>query len=588
MPGPEAGLFAELKRRNVFRVAAMYAVVAWLVVQVADATFDALRLPEGSLRLLIIAVAAGFPVALILGWLFDWTSEGFVRTPEDPEHEVIRLRSRRRIDYAIIAVLVLALGMSLFGPEQEPTPAVHEPIRSIAVLPFDNLMGDPAEDYFVDGMTEALTAELAKIKALKVISRTTAMRYKETELAMPEIAAELDVVALIEGSVLREGDEVRVTAQLIHGPSDTHLWAESYTDTVTSVLRLQAEVALAIAHEIRAAITPEEESRIADARTVDPEAYREWLLGRHFRAMFSEDGFARAAEHLERAVAIDPGFAVAYADLAMSYWEPSTWGWADPRERLEPTRSAIEKALALDPDSSEAHAAAGHLAFSIYDWDSAERQLRHAIELNSDNPSAYKWLVWSLGTARRYDEAIAVGRRAVELDPLNPYAMDALADAYSAAGHFDRSISQRLQILELAPDHEGTLLDLGLDYLSAGRPEEALRTRQRLIELRGRDAPESLAVVYAYQGRTDEARDLLARLETDPSRTGAVWDMAPAYALVGEEERAIDWLEQAYERRAFGMVVLNMEWQKPLFRPLEGHPRYEALLERMAFPPDDD
>ena len=351
------------------------------------------------------------------------------------------------------------------------------------------------------------------------------------------------------------------------------------------MLRLQANLALAIAHEIRATITPEEASRIASARAVDPEAYREWLLGRHFRSLFSEDGFARAAEHLERAVALDPGFAAAYADLSMAYWEPSTWGWADPRERFEPASRAIEKALSLDPDNSEARAAAGHLAFSWdYDWDRAERELRRALELNSDNASAYKWLVWSLSTARRYDEAIQVGQTAVELDPLNPYALDALADAYSAAGQFDRSIPQRLQILEFAPDHEGTLLDLGIDYLAAGRPEESLRARQRLIELRGQDAPAALAAVYAYQGREAEARDLLSSLEADPSLLGDVWDVAPAYALLGEKERAIDWLEQAYERHAFGMVLLNMEWVRPLLQTLEGHPRYEALRNRLAFP----
>ena len=236
------------------------------------------------------------------------------------------MHRRRAVPIAVAVAVLIAVGWWIQGQDRSvggsegTTPA----IPSIAVLPFEDLTRDASEEYFVDGMTEVLTAELAKIKALKVISRTSAMRFKDTELPMPEIADELNVVGLIEGSVLREGDEIRVTAQLIHGPSDTHLWGESYTNTVTSVLKLQADLALAIAGEIGAAITPEEASRIASAKPVNPEAYREWLVGRHYREMLSEDGFKNAVEHLERAVALDPEFASAYAALAMAYWEPST------------------------------------------------------------------------------------------------------------------------------------------------------------------------------------------------------------------------------------------------------------------------
>ena len=494
------------------------------------------------------------------------------------------MHRRGAVPIAIAVAALVAGGWWIQSQDRSGSEGTTPAIPSIAVLPFEDLTRDASEEYFVDGMTEVLTAELAKIKALKVISRTSAMRFKDTELAMPEIADELDVVGLIEGSVLREGDEIRVTAQLIHGPSDTHLWGESYTNTITSVLKLQADLALAIAGEIGAAITPEEVSRIASAKPVNPEAYREWLVGRHYREMLSEDGFKNAVEHLERAVALDPEFASAWANLAAAHWEPTSYGWADPGERYAPASLAIEQALALDPDNSEAHAAAGHLAFSHYDWAKAERELRHALELNSDNAYAYKYLVWSLATAKRYDEAIDVGRTAVELDPLNGYALDALADAYSMAGQFDRSIPLRLQIQELAPDRHGNLLDLGLDYLSAGQPEDSLRVRQRLNELRGQDAPANLAVVYAYLGQRDKALALLASVEGDPSPANAVIEMATAYALLGDAERAIDWLEYAYEHRAMVMVFMNVEWWRPMFESLEGHPRYEALREKMAFP----
>jgi serine/threonine-protein kinase len=583
MPSTESGLFAELKRRNVFRVAAMYAVAGWLLIQIGEATFDALGLPDGSLRLVIIAVALGFPVALVVGWLFDWTAEGLVRTPDDPEQTVARLRSHRRIDFAIIGVLVLALGLSLFGPEMESPAVEDQPIRSIAVLPLANLSGDPDQEYFSDGMTEALIAELAKIGSLRVISRTSAMRYKQTDLSMPEIAAELGVEGLIEGSVLRDGDEVRITAQLIHGPSDAHLWSQSYTNKLASVIRLQADVALAIAREVSAAITPEEASRIATPKAVHPEAYTEWLKGRHFRSMHSVEGFRRAVEHFERAVALDPEYAAAHADLGMAYQEVSGWGWGDPRENIERAREGIRTALRLDPDSSDAHTAAGYVALAYdFDWQKAEAELRRALELNGNNAPARKFLVWRLALAKRYEEAIAAGRTAVELDPLNPYALDALGDAYAASGQHERAIEQREQTLQLVPNHEGTLVDLAMSYLATEQPEEALRTRQHLDELRGERRSDWLALVYAHLGRTEEARALLASLSQDAegvSSLAGAW----AYVELGDQATAIDWLERAYERREWTILMLNMDWY-PFLESLENHPRYRDLVRRLDFP----
>jgi TolB-like protein/Tfp pilus assembly protein PilF len=451
------------------------------------------------------------------------------------------------------------------------------------VLPLANLSGDPEQEYFADGMTEALIADLAKIGSLRVISRTSVMRYKGSDLSIQEIADRLGVEGLIEGSVLWDGDEVRITAQLIHGPSDTHLWSESYTNSLTSVIRLQADVALAIAREVRAAITQEEASRIAMPEPVDPEAYTEWLKGRHFRSMHSEQGFRRAVEHFERAVALDPGYAAAHADLGMAYQEASGWGWGDPGENIERAREGIRIALRLDPESSDAHAAAGYVALGYdYDWDTAEAELRRALELNPNNAPASKYLAFRLAVANRYEEAIEVASRAVELDPLNPYALDALADAYAASGQHDRSIEQRQQTLELVPDHEGTLLDLAMSYLVTGQALEALRARQRLDALRGDTAPEWLALVYTHLGRAEEARALLAQ-ESQGADRAAILAAAWAHVELGDEETAIDWLERGYERHSFNLILLNMDWL-PFLESLQGHARYQDLLRRIDFP----
>jgi TolB-like protein/class 3 adenylate cyclase/Tfp pilus assembly protein PilF len=485
----------------------------------------------------------------------------------------------RWLTLSVVALLAAASGLAwwMYGGASPPAP-----IRSIAVLPLDNLSGDPEQEYFADGMTEALIADLAKIGSLRVISRTSSMRYKQTDLSMPEIAAELGVEGLIEGSVLRDGDEVRITAQLIHGPSDAHLWSESYTNTLTSVIRLQSDVALAIAREVRAAITAEEASRIAAPRAVDPEAYTEWLKGRHFRAMHSSEGFRRAVEHFERAVTLDPAFAAAHADLGMAYQEVTGWGWGDPGENIERAREGIRTALRLDPDSSDAHAAAGYVALAYdFDWQKAEEELRRALELNANNAPARKFLVWRLAVGKRYDEAIAVGRSAVELDPLNPYALDALGDAYAASGQHELAIEQRKQTLQLVPDHEGTLLDLAQSYLATGQPEEALRTRQHLDALRGEQRSDWLALVYAQLGRTEEARTHLAQLGQDPDHgwLAAAW----AHVVLGEPEMAIHRLERGYERHAWTMLMLNMDWV-PFFESLEDHTRYQDLVRRMNFP----
>jgi TolB-like protein/tetratricopeptide (TPR) repeat protein len=489
-------------------------------------------------------------------------------------------RTWRRSALAAVAVALLAVVAWWALQQRVATP---DPIRSIAVLPLDNLSGDPEQEYFADGMTEALIADLAKIRSLRVISRTSVMQYKQTDLSMPEIAAELGVEGLIEGSVLRDGDEVRITAQLIHGPSDAHLWSESYTNTLTSVIRLQADVALAIAREVRAAITHEEASRIGTPRAVHPEAYTEWLKGRHFRSMHSVEGFKRAVEHFERAVALDPQYAAAHADLGMAYQEGSGWGWGDPRQNIERAREGIRTALRLDPDNSDAHAAAGYVALGYdYDWKKAEAELRRALELNSNNAPARKYLVFRLALEKRYEEAIQVARKAVELDPLNPYALDALGDAYAASGQHEREIEQRLQTLQLVPGHEGTLYDLAMSYLVTGQPEQALRTRQRVDALRGETGREWLALVYAHLGRAEEARALLVQASQE---AGGSFGLAAAWAYVtlGEKEMAIDVLERDYERHAWNVIILNMDWH-PFFKSLEDHPRYRDLLRRLDFP----
>ena len=287
----------------------MYTVAAWLVVQIADATFEPLGVPESVHRILILMVALGFPVALVLGWLFDWTAKGLVRTPDNPQHEVVRLRSSRRIDFAIIGVLTLALGMSLFGPKMEFASEQADPltpIQSIAVLPLENLTGDPTQEYFVEGMTEALIMGLARIGSLRVTSRTTMLQYTNTTQSLPEIAGELGVEALVEGSIIIDGRRVRITVQLIDARNDQHLWADQFDRDLGDVLNLQSEVARSVARRVKAQLSTREAELLTGGRSVDPRAQDEYLKGIYFANKHTPAAALRARGHFEDAMRLGP------------------------------------------------------------------------------------------------------------------------------------------------------------------------------------------------------------------------------------------------------------------------------------------
>jgi TolB-like protein/predicted Ser/Thr protein kinase len=355
--------------------------------------------------------------------------------------------SRRALPWFITGVavttvvflgLVIALKLGRPAEKQEGRPVsqlVVRPIEAIVVLPFENLSGDPEQEYFVDGMTDALSAELGKIKALRVISRTSAMHYKDTDKVIPEIAKELGVDAVIEGSVLKAGNDVRVTAQLVDGRTDAHLWSDNYTGTLTNILALQSEVTLAIAQEIEVALTPEEKRRIARTKPVNPEAYEAYLKGIFFHDKLTEESLKTAADYFRQAIEIEPDYAEAYAWLAAAHWSPSAWGGAAPHESFAKAKTAVNMAIRLDKTCGEAHAAVGWIAlFYDWDWQKAKRSLERAIELNPNFSRGHQGLACYLIIAGRFDEAIDAMQTAVKLDPLSPGLNNGLAYMYSYSG----------------------------------------------------------------------------------------------------------------------------------------------------------
>ncbi|MFC1794360.1 protein kinase [Planctomycetota bacterium] len=459
------------------------------------------------------------------------------------------------------------------------------PTKAIAVLPFENLSSNQEQEYFVDGMTDALIAELGKIEALRVISRTSSMHFKGTDKKVPEIAKELGVDAIVEGSVLKVGNDVRITVQLIDGRIDTHLWSENYTGTLTNILVLQSEVTLAITREVEVAVTPEEERRIKQREPVNPEAHEAYLKGIFFFEKKTEESFRTAADYFNQAIEIEPNYVEAYAWLSAAYWVPSIYGYGIGHESFSRAKIAANTAIKLDETCGEAHSALGWIAL-MYDWDwqKAKLSLERAIDLNPNLSYGYFGYAWYWVVAGRFDKAIDMMQTAVTLDPHSQVLNNQLAYMYRFSGQFERAAEQREKTLELAPGFVIALSDLAEDYLSMSMYPEAIASVEKAMSLAGR-TPLLIAMLgraYAILGRKDEAEILLQELQ-DKAKNEYVLPMyfAALYGDLGNTDEAFRWLEKVYQERHYGMFLLRIpsSWE-----PLRLDPRFDDLLERMNFP----
>ncbi len=472
--------------------------------------------------------------------------------------------------FAVVALLAVLVGLNVGGLRDRFFGVAPGEITSIAVLPLDNLMGDPEQDYFVDGMHEALIAHLAKIGALKVISRTSVMQYKEARKPVPEIARELGVDGVIEGSVLRAGDRVRITARLIRGATDEHLWTQSYERDLSNILALQSEVARAIAKEIKIAVTPEEEERLASARPVNPEAHEAYLKGRYHFEQFTQDGSRMATEYFQEAIQKDPNHAPAYAGLAESYLFQGA---------SERAREAAVKALEIDETSSEAHASLGVIKNSDLDWAGADKEFKRAIELNPNNAPAHHRYGHYLMQVGRMDESLTLARRAVEIDPVSSSMNEHLGWVYLYTRQYDRAIDQYRKILELDPNRIRAHIGLGRAYLQKGMHEDAIAEFQKALDLGGW-MKHDLGYAYAVTGKREEAVKTLEEL-LEQGKGVSPTGLARLYGALGEKDQAFAWLEKAYEEHEGWLRMLKAD---PHYDSLRSDPRFHSLLRRMNFP----
>ena len=490
-----------------------------------------------------------------------------------------------------VAVIILVAVLNIGGWRNRLQGRASTPrIESLAVLPLENLSRDPEQEYFADGMTESLITELSKIRALRVISRTSVMQYKGARKPLPQIARELGVDGVIEGSVQRAGNRVRVTAQLLHAATDRHLWAESYERDLRDVLSLESEVAQAIANEIKVKLTPQEQARLSSGvRQVNPEAYDAYLRGRYYQYMRTEEGLKRSVEYFEQAVAKDPASALAYAGLADSYSLLGNHGFLSPQQASPKAEAAALKALAMDDTLAEAHTA---LAFvkTNYDWDfsTAEREFKRAIELNPGYPRAHSLYAAYLGGHGRFDEALAEIKRALELDPLSLYDNTNLGWYLHKARRYDEAISQFQMTLEMDPNLLQAHLWVGQVYESKEMYGEAIAEFQKAIGLDGGSPPSlaALAHAYAVSGKRGQALSLLSRLkelELSKQEYVSAYDLAVIHTGLGDKDQAFKSLERAYEQRDGWMAF----WLKtdPRLDPLRADQRFASLLRRVGLPP---
>jgi TolB-like protein/DNA-binding winged helix-turn-helix (wHTH) protein/Tfp pilus assembly protein PilF len=458
-------------------------------------------------------------------------------------------------------------------------PAIH----SIAVLPLENLSGDPSQEYFADGMTEALITDLAQINSLRVISRTSAMHYKGSRQPLPEIAKELNVDAVVEGSVTRSGNRVRITAQLLEARSDRHLWAKTYDRDIREIMSLQQDVADSIVSEIQPKLRLQGSVSATRKRQVDPEAYDDYLRGLYFWNKFTEPGMRQAVEYFEESVKKDPSYALGYAGLAHAYHELAAF--AGPRDFMPKSKEAAERALQLDDTLAEAHAAQGWVKW-IYDWDwpGAEREFQRAIQLNPGEGIIHGMYAQYLDSMGRFEEAFRECQIARELDPVSLILIESAGDHFLLSRQYDKAIAEFRKAIDMDPSFVGAHEDLALAYFSKGMYEESIKEMEQAAIFDGEhDLAETMKTAYARDGYQGALKGRLKYFKGRRSAGSYVsfWDEALANAQLGNKDLALQALEKAFAERDGNMVGLKVD---PFWDQIRFDPRFLHLVRRVGIP----
>jgi len=574
--------FGELRRRNVYKVAVAYAVVGWLLIQVATQVFPFLEIPNWAIRLIILAIAIGFPVALIIAWAFELTPEGIRRT-EDAD--AAGQRSRGGIWMALVVIAAaLSLGVFFLGryTAGRATPRHSESAtatlqKSIAVLPLLNESGDPKDEYFSDGLSEELIAALAQISGLKVIGRSSSFRFKDRKEEPKTIGEKLGVATLLDGTVRKQGDRVRIVAELVNAADGIQLWTRTFDRELKDIFAVQQEIARAVAESLKVTLLGSQE-RPSQIATNNVEAHNAYLQGHFHLVRRNVEDFRKAIGYYDQAIELDPEYALAYAERAEAW---TLWGdLTGQRPTAYPkARSDAEKAVAIAPALAEARAALGFVRCFV-DWNFADglTELKRAKELSPTNPTANDLLARIIVYLGRFDEAERQARQAVELDPLSTVTQGNLARVLFYAGKLDEADAAARKAAELQPAGASNHRWQVLIAAQRGDGEAALREAQ--LEPDEGYRRFELAVAQYVVGDRQAADAALANLLAK-AREGFAYQIAEVYAVRGEKDKAFDWLQISFDDRDAGMLGLLVD---PLLRGLRDDPRYKNLLAKLGLP----
>ncbi len=591
-----ASVWGELKRRNVLRVGAAYVVVAWLLIQVAETIFPLFGFGETPARIVVIVMAICFLPALVLAWVFELTPEGLKRDKDVDREQAFSPQTGKKLDRVIMVALALALGYFAFDKfvleparearlEEQRAAEVEQARQegrsealaesysdqSIAVLAFQDMSPDKDQEYLSDGIAEELLTRLAQLPDLRVISRSSAFSYKGKDTRLNQIAEELKVAHILEGSVRKAGNRVRVTAQLIEARSDTHLWSESYDRTLDDIFAIQDDIAARVVAELKVSLL----GGIANVEATDPQAYALLLQARHLRKQANADSYVQAVVLLQRALDIDPDYAPAWTVLASTYSNQTNIGQLPRDEGYAMAREAAEKALAVDPGYGPAHDLMGWIAMN-HDRDLAEaaRHMQWAMELEPRDTGIMGTAATLLAFLGRHDEAVVLNEYVVSRNPVDAVSHMNLGVHYLRANRFDDALGAIQTALRLSPDYNGAHYRIGLALLFKGEPKAALEAFAKESDEEYR--VKGLALASHALGRQT---DFQARLTELIGGWGERWpaEIAHVYAWTGNTEAAIAWLEKEFENNR--SIAPNADGPY-FYLPLNGNQRYMELLEQ--------
>ena len=585
--------FAELKRRNVYKVAVAYIVGGWALSEGISQVFPVFDVPNGIIRLIVILIIAGLPVALALAWMFEITPEGIKRTATADAMPASAKPKKYVWLYVVVLGAVVSIGLFFLGrySAQNASGAARAgaselPQKSIAVLPFDNLSRDPDNAYFTEGVEDEILTRLAKVADLKVISRTSTQHFKSAPENLPAIAKQLGVANILEGSVQKAADQVRVNVQLISAMTGAHLWADTYDRKLTDIFAVESDIAKSIAETLQAKLTGSAEQVLASKPTENPQAHELYLKGRYFWNRRTGENLKRAADYFQQAIGKDPNYALAYSGLADCHVLLPVYPdlGSNPRDELPQALDAARKAVELDDTLAEAHTSLARALASNLQLPAAMSEFNRAIELNPNYATAHQWFGECLQSQGHIEEGLAELKRAQELDPLSLIINSLLGFAFDTVGKSDQAIAQLRKTIEIDPNFDIAHSYLGDVLEHRGQLKEAIVEYEKSNTLRVEPFNlAQLARAYFLVGRKPEAQQLWEKLKSLSERQYVpAYSMAVVQATFGNKDEAVRLLEKSYEDHApfdsadLGWILIDYRLD-----PLRSDPRFRKLIARI-------